>query len=422
MNSDINQFFAQFNTTESYRILAFLFVAFLLGMWVGRLTRRAKIRRLEKELEAKKKELAELQAELAPLREELDLKKADLKKVSFENEELEAKVQRLEADKVKLYNEIHSINTDLEQLQSTNNTYLSNIEDLQAQIIGLKQQNESLSEESTTSEDEAVDNLAQMQSVYNATRNRLEALEEKLDNLAQENDTLKVEVNSLKERPIYTESTPLARSASKVEEEEESEPPLEINFGKDKEVMGNKIFVEEEQTADDLTRINVIGPFLEQQLNQIGISTYEQISQFDQTTIDEVTKAIGYFPGRIEKDDWVGQARHLHELKLANPDAFKAPVVIDEKLDDLKLVEGIGPKIEQILKEAGIRNLSELAEADEDNLRSLLAAAGDRFRMHDPGTWPAQARLAANGNWELLNEYQEQLKGGREVDSDDGDS
>jgi hypothetical protein len=35
--------------------------------------------------------------------------------------------------------------------------------------------------------------------------------------------------------------------------------------------------------------------------------------------------------------------------------------------------------------------------------------------MHDPGTWSAQARLAANGEWELLEEYQEELKGGREV-------
>lgn len=85
------------------------------------------------------------------------------------------------------------------------------------------------------------------------------------------------------------------------------------------------------------------------------------------------------------------------------------------KLDDLKIIEGIGPKIEQLLKESGIDTWEALAGAQVDRLREILDAAGPRYQMHDPSTWPAQARFAADGNWEELKEYQEMLIGGRNV-------
>jgi predicted flap endonuclease-1-like 5' DNA nuclease len=412
---DFNDLFAQFNTLESYRILAFLLVAFLLGLWVGRLTRRARIRRLERELEEKKKKLAELEAELTPLKEELDLKKADLKKISFDKEELEAKVQRLEADKAKLYREVHAINTELEAAKASEGEHLTKIDLLNAEMLELRQKNEALGKVAEK-EDNAVDNMAQMQSVYNATRIRLEALEERMSKIDEENQRLQAKVDALEEQEPAVLSRQMAPAPAPVVEEEE-EPSLEASFGKAREVMGQKIFVDEEQAKDDLTRIKVIGPFLEEQLNQIGVFTYEQIAEFDQATIDEVTKAIGYFPGRIEKDDWVGQAKKL--LAEQEEGTGEAVLPVDLKLEDLKIVEGIGPKIEEILKNAGVHNLVELSEMEPDQIREILLAAGDRFKMFDPTTWPAQARLAKNGNWELLAEYQEQLKGGREVSEEE---
>lgn len=83
------------------------------------------------------------------------------------------------------------------------------------------------------------------------------------------------------------------------------------------------------------------------------------------------------------------------------------------KLDDLKIVEGIGPKIETLLKEAGISTWAELAEADVDRLKEILDAAGPRYNIHDPSTWPAQAKFAAEGKFDELKEYQEVLVGGR---------
>lgn len=81
--------------------------------------------------------------------------------------------------------------------------------------------------------------------------------------------------------------------------------------------------------------------------------------------------------------------------------------------ESLQIVEGIGPKIEQLLYAAGILTLSMLAETEINVLRHILSEAGPRFRMADPATWPQQARLAAEGNWETLQALQDSLNAGR---------
>jgi large subunit ribosomal protein L27 len=85
------------------------------------------------------------------------------------------------------------------------------------------------------------------------------------------------------------------------------------------------------------------------------------------------------------------------------------------KQDDLKLIEGIGPKIEELLHKAGIKTWSDLASAPKEAVQAVLDEAGSRYRMHDPATWSKQAALAATGQWEVLEAYQDQLQGGRDT-------
>jgi predicted flap endonuclease-1-like 5' DNA nuclease len=82
--------------------------------------------------------------------------------------------------------------------------------------------------------------------------------------------------------------------------------------------------------------------------------------------------------------------------------------------DDLTKIEGIGPKIQELLFAAGIYSFGDLAAVDVDRLREILNAAGERFQMHEPKTWPEQADLAAKGKWAELAALQELLRGGRE--------
>ena len=84
------------------------------------------------------------------------------------------------------------------------------------------------------------------------------------------------------------------------------------------------------------------------------------------------------------------------------------------KPDDLKLIEGIGPKISGLLQAAGISTFAQLAEADVDRLSQILTDAGITG-VADPATWPEQARLAAGSEWDALEALQDRLKGGRRV-------
>lgn len=81
--------------------------------------------------------------------------------------------------------------------------------------------------------------------------------------------------------------------------------------------------------------------------------------------------------------------------------------------DDLTKIEGIGPKIQQLLNAADIYSFKELSNSTVNILKQILDDAGPRFQMHDPGSWPQQATLAANGNWDELQTLQDQLDGGR---------
>ena len=83
------------------------------------------------------------------------------------------------------------------------------------------------------------------------------------------------------------------------------------------------------------------------------------------------------------------------------------------KKDDLKKIEGIGPKIAQILQDKGIKTFEDLGKAKVTALRKYLAEAGPRYKMHQPGTWPKQAKLAAKGDWDKLSKLQDELKGGK---------
>lgn len=92
-----------------------------------------------------------------------------------------------------------------------------------------------------------------------------------------------------------------------------------------------------------------------------------------------------------------------------------APVVVpaNGEKDDLTVIEGIGPKIQELLRQYGILSYKQLADTEVVRLKEILAAAGPQLAMHDPGTWSAQANLAANDKWEDLKAYQGFLKGGK---------
>ena len=152
-------------------------------------------------------------------------------------------------------------------------------------------------------------------------------------------------------------------------------------------------------------------------MNEIGVSSFVDIQSWDENRIAEVTHEIGFFEGRIQKDDWVGQAQRLAQLPPVNdvaPDLSTIP-------DDLKIIEGIGPAIEEILHKAGILTFEALAKSEPEEIETIFQIAAPHLHFINASTWPAQARLAMNKEWEILRDYQDHLIAGRPTrDEDEG--
>jgi predicted flap endonuclease-1-like 5' DNA nuclease len=83
------------------------------------------------------------------------------------------------------------------------------------------------------------------------------------------------------------------------------------------------------------------------------------------------------------------------------------------KQDDLKIVEGIGPKIEELYHNAGIKTWKALSETSVEKSRAILDAAGEHFAIHNPETWAKQAEMAYLGKWQELKNWQDLLDGGK---------
>ena len=96
-------------------------------------------------------------------------------------------------------------------------------------------------------------------------------------------------------------------------------------------------------------------------------------------------------------------------------DAASAKAAFGKKIkqDDLKVVEGIGPKIEGLFHNFGIKTWKALGETSVKKCQEVLNSGGDRYRMHKPNTWPKQAKLAAEGKWKKLKKWQDELDGGK---------
>ncbi len=83
------------------------------------------------------------------------------------------------------------------------------------------------------------------------------------------------------------------------------------------------------------------------------------------------------------------------------------------KKDDLTKIEGIGKKIAELLENGGITSFEELAKSSQKKIKSILDAAGNKFKVQDPASWPKQSKLAASGKWSELKKLQAALKRGK---------
>lgn len=188
---------------------------------------------------------------------------------------------------------------------------------------------------------------------------------------------------------------------------------------------------------DNLQIIEGVGPKVEQLLKDAGIANWSELAAQTPESLSGLLENAGAAYRMMNPATWPQQAGlaaegrwdELTELQkfldtgredkgdLQTPSKIEnmalAILGFKNNPNDLKIVEGIGPKIEELLKNAGIRTWSDLAAAPAGRLQEILDQAGENYRLADPGTWPQQAGLAAEGRWQELKDLQDSLRGGK---------
>ncbi len=206
--------------------------------------------------------------------------------------------------------------------------------------------------------------------------------------------------------------------------------------------MGKKVKV------NDHTVVEGIGPKINTLLKKAKISSWAQLAVTPVATIQAVLDK-GRKYGLADPSTWNQQAKlaaegkwdELKKLqdtligrrkkKVSKPKALKSVKVKPNKIivldlvkgieimgskfkaDDLKLIEGIGPKIEQLFHKADIKTWQKLSETNTKTMQEILNKAGTQYSLANPKTWAKQSALAAKGNWKKLKSLQDSLKGGK---------
>ena len=178
----------------------------------------------------------------------------------------------------------------------------------------------------------------------------------------------------------------------------------------------NKIYYDrigtaKKEEADDLTIISGIGGWIQEKLNALDIFTFRQISNFTKEDIITVTEAIEFFPGRIERDEWILQARELIRIAGKKSDLLKR--IRDRKgriyydrlgighkyeANNLTLIDGLGLWVEERLNTLGIytfSQISKLTHTDIETITEVLELIPGRIEQDK---WVEQARELAKKN------------------------
>lgn len=166
----------------------------------------------------------------------------------------------------------------------------------------------------------------------------------------------------------------------------------------------NRIETTIQASSQDLTDISGIGGWIKEKLNALGIYTFHQISNFTEDDINTVTEAIEYFPGRIERDDWIQQAKELDENGHWQSNLLKHieyqndyrtyswfGTAYKSNANNLTLINGIGMWLEERLNKIGIYTFYQLSRLKKDEINQitrLLKINSDRIQSD---RWVEQA-------------------------------
>ena len=342
--------------------------------------------------------------EVAALKEELDIlrKQSVLATPQTEVDDIKSRSYLLEEEKNKINGEflaqagtISQLNTRLEFLQKEYNK---------------------LKEESTVTTESRVTELEAIRDKWSTTK-------AKISELAIENESLKMELADQKEGVALKEKDLVEIDALKMElaqykestsaKKTDIEVPEVITPEKDNFIIMPdmpKMAIGRKEIETKMVPINENVERFELQPYRKRSHSIESNGKAQEVVASPISDVQINDNQDINSES---QEQSVSAIADSEPLQVQMPHPIYGTSDDLKVIEGIGPKIESLLKAAGIENWHDLAEATVTNLKGVLEQAGSRYRLNDPSTWPEQARLLSGSEWDKFKIYTDYLIGGR---------
>ena len=323
-------------STAIIEILILMLIAAIIGFVIAWLYWRRKVRHQMELLQAKHndcavrlRELESKHAAALKANQSLSNELADgTAKLTFANSEIENLKKRL-----------HQGQTEREALEANCQEWESEVNRLKAALAakeneitaftGNLAQDQNAAEEmrralekTTAAKDAATSQLSaakaeiadlkaaldRQQTAANSLKGKLDEAEMAQEVCAGKLGSAEAEIAALKSKASSPQATEKDSAGSK---EDKQAGELEKIRAKRELINFDRIGTASFETRDDLKIISGIGPFIEKKLNALGIYTFAQISRFTKEDVESVTKAIEFFPGRIERDNWVGQASKL---------------------------------------------------------------------------------------------------------------
>jgi len=200
-----------------------------------------------------------------------------------------------------------------------------------------------------------------------------------------------------------------------VQSEENRKEFLERIRAKTKRIYYDRIGIAEKHEADDLTLIAGIGGWIQEKLNVLDIYTFKQISRFTSEDIELVTEAIEYFPGRIERDEWIPQALELWQIQGNREDILKEigekkqgiyfdrlGVAHKHEANNLTLINGIGLWIEERLNTLDIYTFEQIKRFNDQDVKTITEILRISEGRIERENWIGQAKALAKS--ELIAE------------------
>ncbi len=232
---------------------------------------------------------------------------------------------------------------------------------------------------------------------------------QQLDDLQQKVEDLLAEEGALKKKAA--EGKKATRKLHQTEKELAEREELLKRISERRHLIDYaRIGTARKEEKDDLKMISGIGPFIEEQLHILDIYTFEQISKFTKEDIEAVTEAIEFFPGRIERDEWVAQAKELvytggkRSEVLENIAKRKHRINYDrigiahkEDAQDLTAISGIGGFIQEKLYALDIFTYQQIANFSDEDVHSVTDVIEFFPGRIERDNWVAQARELSEG-------------------------